>query len=129
MLCRLKESESTFQKRLGWAQGQTSSAAAPGLFDFTLQDTSRDEVYIALKEALATLSPEVRLCLHAIVIYEALTIKAELHMFESLHCSLMTASFTCAQHGKHATVCLPKMYGGPTADARLELAIVVANEF
>lgn len=61
---RLRESESTFQKRLAWAQGQIALAAAPGLFDFSLQDTSSDEAYTALKEALATLSPEVRSSMH-----------------------------------------------------------------
>ena len=57
--CRLREADSTFQKRLAWAQGQGSAAVAPGLFDFSLNDSSRDEAYTALKEAVATISPEV----------------------------------------------------------------------
>ena len=65
---RLRESESTFQKHLAWAQGQITLAAAPGLFDFSLQDTSNDEAYTALKEALATLSPEVRNSMHETVV-------------------------------------------------------------
>lgn len=58
--CRLTESESTVQKRLAWAQQQASAAAAPGLFNFSIQDKSCEAAYDSLQQAVATLSPAVR---------------------------------------------------------------------
>ena len=58
--CRLTESESTVQKRLAWAQQQASDAAAPGLFDFSIQNSSSEAAYDCLQQAMATLSPAVR---------------------------------------------------------------------
>ena len=56
----MTESETTLQKRLIWAQQQVSSAAAPGLFDVTVQNSSPQAAYGGLQQALATLSPAVR---------------------------------------------------------------------
>lgn len=58
--CRLTESEATLQKRLIWSQQQVSSAAAPGLFDVTVQNDSPESAYDGLQQAVATLSPAVR---------------------------------------------------------------------
>lgn len=60
MLYRLTESEGTLQRRLAWAQQQVSSAAAPGLFDVTVQDSTPEAAYGALQRAVAALSPAVR---------------------------------------------------------------------
>ena len=57
---RLTETEATVQKRLAWAEQQSSAAAMPGLFSCTIQDTSPDDAYDALKHAVAALSPFVR---------------------------------------------------------------------
>ena len=57
---RLIESEDTVQKRLAWAEQQVSTAASPGLFSCTIQDSSPDAAYDGLKHAVATLSPFVR---------------------------------------------------------------------
>ena len=57
---RLTESEATVQKRLAWAEQQSSAAAKPGLFSCTIHDTSPDAAYDALKHAVAALSPFVR---------------------------------------------------------------------
>ena len=57
---RLTESEATLQKRLAWAKQQSSTAATPGLFSCTIQDTSPDAAYDGLKHAVAALSPFVR---------------------------------------------------------------------
>ena len=48
------------QKRLVWAQQQVSNAAAPGLFDVTVQSDSPQAAYRGLQQAVATLSPAVR---------------------------------------------------------------------
>ena len=58
--CRLTEKEEVFQTRLAWAEGQVSTAAAPGLFNCTIQDSSPEAAYDGLKHALAALSPLVR---------------------------------------------------------------------
>ena len=60
ILCRLTESDETFQKRLAWAEQQVSAAAAPGLINCTIQDSSPEEAYTGLKHAVAALSPLVR---------------------------------------------------------------------
>ncbi len=60
LLDRLTESEATVQKRLAWAEQQSSAAAMPGLFSCTIQDASPDAAYDALKHAVAALSPFVR---------------------------------------------------------------------
>ena len=59
-LCRLTESEATLQHQLAWAQQQIAGAAAPGLFDVTVQDDSPKAAYVGLQEAVAPLSPAVR---------------------------------------------------------------------
>lgn len=102
MLCRLRESESTLQKRLTWARAQTSAAAAPGLFDFSLQDTSRDEAYTALKGALAMLSPEVRRDIHnpsfcilsILCVWVLFSQHASMHRHKMLLASKGTTSYT-----------------------------------
>ena len=60
MFDRLTESEATVQKRVAWAEQQSSVAAMPGLFSFTIQDASPDAAYDGLKHAVAALSPFVR---------------------------------------------------------------------
>ncbi len=60
LLDRLTESEAAVQKRLAWAEQQASAAAMPGLFSCTIQDSSPDAAYDALKRAVAALSPFVR---------------------------------------------------------------------
>ena len=57
---RLKEAETTVQKRLSWAQQQLSKAGQPGVFDHVVQDTDLQPAYHALKEAISTLSPIIR---------------------------------------------------------------------
>ncbi|KAL0028975.1 hypothetical protein WJX77_009213 [Trebouxia sp. C0004] len=57
---RLTESEATVQKRLAWAEQQSSAALMPGLFSCTIQDASPDAAYDGLKRAVAALSPFVR---------------------------------------------------------------------
>ena len=60
LLCRLTESECTLEKRLAWASQQVAAAAAPGLFDATVEDSSPEAAYQALQHAVAPLSPAVR---------------------------------------------------------------------
>ena len=58
--CRLREAESTVQKRLQWARQQVAAAAKPGLFNGTIQQSSLEAVLVAIKEAISVLSPLIR---------------------------------------------------------------------
>ena len=58
--CRLREAESTVQKRLQWAQQQMAAAATPGLFNSIIQQSSSAAVLVAIKEAVSVLSPLIR---------------------------------------------------------------------
>ncbi|GAX74660.1 hypothetical protein CEUSTIGMA_g2108.t1 [Chlamydomonas eustigma] len=65
---RLKEAESTIQKRLAWAEAEIGAAAKPRLYQHIIQNIegtgfrsdSDTGVYYQLKEAISTLSPIIR---------------------------------------------------------------------
>eukprot|EP00879_Flechtneria_rotunda_P024046 GHRR01025468.1.p1 GENE.GHRR01025468.1~~GHRR01025468.1.p1 ORF type:complete len:822 (+),score=235.91 GHRR01025468.1:119-2584(+) len=57
---RLAEAPSTLAKRLAWVKQQVAKSSQPGLFDSVILNTSMDEVYDAVKEAISTLSPIIR---------------------------------------------------------------------
>lgn len=57
---RLAEAASTLAKRAAWAKQQVAKAAAPGLFDAVVPNTSMDEV-----RACAACLPQAGRCVHA----------------------------------------------------------------
>ena len=57
---RLKEAESTIQKRLSHAQNQIEQSREEGLFDNIIVNDLYDDVYLSVKEAIAVLSPIIR---------------------------------------------------------------------
>ncbi|KAF8071222.1 GLTP1 [Scenedesmus sp. PABB004] len=57
---RRAEPPSTLAQRLAWARAQVAKAAAPGLFDALVPNTTLDEAYAGVKEAISALSPVIR---------------------------------------------------------------------
>eukprot|EP00798_Chlamydomonas_sp_ICE-L_P023777 gene23777-9336_t len=57
---RLIEHDMTVAKRLLWARSEMEVAEKTELYEHLVQDTEYDEVYLALKEAISTLSPIIR---------------------------------------------------------------------
>jgi guanylate kinase len=58
---RLTEAASTIEKRLAWAREQMEHALKPAApFDHVVQNTEWAAVYLAIKEAISTLSPIIR---------------------------------------------------------------------
>ena len=57
---RLKEAESTIQKRLSHAQNQIEQSREEGLFNNIIVNDQYDDVYLSVKEAIAVLSPIIR---------------------------------------------------------------------
>ncbi|KAK9808730.1 hypothetical protein WJX72_002676 [[Myrmecia] bisecta] len=57
---RLREAESTIQKRIIWAKQQMEASATAGLFDHMVQNSNLGSAYEAIKDAISTLSPIIR---------------------------------------------------------------------